>query len=201
MYGFTDFLILHNLIFCGKMKKILPEVGNMNFLNSVKTWFVSVWQSVKSGFCWLGRKIAGIFRKKDSVDGNQEKPAKKEKAPKVKRPAGEKSLFSMICLWIFRLRSVFLAIPVVFMAIVYAVENAKLLPAKIALYIPVSQQELLTSKMIEFSRDTAVYFPLAVTGTCLLLMFCSRRTIYPWLISIFSLVLPLFFRFISTFPG
>ncbi len=178
----------------------------MNFLNTIKTWFVSVWQSIKSGFSWLGEKIAGIFRKKDPTDVKEEKPAKvkkakAEKAPKVKRAPGEKSMFSIICLWIFRLRSVFLAIPVVFMAIVYAVENAKLLPAKIAFYVPLSQQELLTSKMVEFSRDTAVYFPLAVTGTCLILMFCSRRTIYPWLISIFSLVLPLFFRFISTFPG
>ena len=32
---------------------------------------------------------------------------------------------------------------------------------------------------------------LAVTALCLLMMFISRRTIYPWLISIFSLVLPI----------
>lgn len=170
----------------------------MNFLNTVKAWFLSVWQWIQDGWSWLVKTVKEIFKKNDSANAEEKKPQKENKP---KKAPGEKSLFSMICLWIFRLRSVFLAIPVIYLAIVYAVENAKLLPAKIALYVPVSQQELLTSKMIEFSRDTAVYFPLAVTGTCLVLMFCSRRTIYPWLISIFSLVLPLFFRFISTFPG
>jgi hypothetical protein len=36
-----------------------------------------------------------------------------------------------------------------------------------------------------------VYVPLAITGGCLLMMVFSRKVIYPWLISVFSLVLPL----------
>jgi predicted RND superfamily exporter protein len=41
------------------------------------------------------------------------------------------------------------------------------------------------------SRDTAVYGPFALTVLCVVLMLMSRKTIYPWLISIFTLVLPL----------
>ena len=165
----------------------------MDFFEKVKAWFQSVWQKTKDGCKHLLDKIKGLFKKKDGTE------LKEKKAPKEKD--GEKSLFEIICIWVFRLRGIFMAIPVVWAAIVLAVENMAKLPAKIAFYIPTSQHQLLTSKLMEFSRETAVYFPLAVTGVCLALMFCSRRATYPWLISIFTLVLPLFFRFISTFPG
>lgn len=164
-------------------------------MENVKAWFAGIWLKMKDGFRWLINKIKGVFGKKEDANSKEKKANKKIAGEK------ENSLFKMICLWIFRLRSVFLAIPVVYAAIVLAVENAAKLPAKLLLYVPVSQQALLTSKAIEFSRDTAVYFPLTVTGLCLVFMFCSRRTVYPWLISIFTLVLPVFFRFISVFPG
>ena len=41
------------------------------------------------------------------------------------------------------------------------------------------------------SRSVAVLGPLAVTAVCLLMVFISRKVLYPWLISLFSLVLPL----------
>ncbi len=39
------------------------------------------------------------------------------------------------------------------------------------------------------TREIAVMGPLAITALCLLLMFCSKRTLFPWLVSVFSLVL------------
>lgn len=165
----------------------------MSFFEKVKAWFQSVWQKTKDGCSHLLDKIKNLFKKKDGTEPKEKKP------PKEKN--GEKSLFSIICLWIFRLRGVFMAIPVACAAIVLAVENMAKLPAKIVFYIPTAQDQLLTSKLMEFSRETAVYFPLAVTGVCLALMICSRRATYPWLISIFTLVLPVFFRFVSVFPG
>ena len=51
------------------------------------------------------------------------------------------------------------------------------------------------------SRSLAVVAPLAVTGVCLLMMWLSRRTIYPWIISIFSLVLPLLIWVTNVFPA
>ena len=51
------------------------------------------------------------------------------------------------------------------------------------------------------ARDVAVMGPLAVTAACLLLMFCSRRTLYPWLICVFSLVLPILILITNVFPS
>jgi hypothetical protein len=42
--------------------------------------------------------------------------------------------------------------------------------------------------------------PLGVTAACLLLMFCSRRTLYPWLISIMSLLLPMLILLLNNYP-
>ena len=51
------------------------------------------------------------------------------------------------------------------------------------------------------SRGLAVMAPLVLTAACLLMVFFSRRTVYPWIISIFSLVLPLLLWFTNVFPG
>lgn len=87
--------------------------------------------------------------------------------------------------WIYKLRSVLLAIPVAVAAIVLAVRNAAQLPEEVGI-------NLLSSGEFEMmvSRNVAVLVPLVVTVFCLLMMFCSRRVLYPWLISIFTLVLP-----------
>ena len=88
--------------------------------------------------------------------------------------------------WIYKLRSVFLAIPVAVAAIVLAIRNTAQLPEEVGIH-------LLSSGEFEMmiSRNVAVLVPLVVTVFCLLLMFCSRKVLYPWLISVFSLVLPL----------
>ena len=87
--------------------------------------------------------------------------------------------------WIYKLRSVFLAIPVAVAAIFLAVRNQVNLPEQVGI-------NLLASGEFEMmiSRNVAVLVPLVITVFCLLLMFCSRKVLYPWLISIFSLVLP-----------
>ena len=54
---------------------------------------------------------------------------------------------------------------------------------------------------IQIAREIAVLGPLAVTALCLLLVFCSRRTLTPWLVSVFSLALPVLILVINTFPG
>ena len=90
-----------------------------------------------------------------------------------------------ICTWIFRLRKIFMAAPVVYLAIRIAVANAGRLPEYVGLNLQSSGEFAMT-----VTRSYAVYGPLGVTAFCLLLMFCSRKTLFPWIISIFSLVLP-----------
>ena len=87
--------------------------------------------------------------------------------------------------WIYPLRGVYMAIPVAQAALFLASRNMARLPEEVGI-------NLLANGQYEYliSRGLAVLAPLVVTGVCLLMMWLSRRTIYPWIISIFSLVLP-----------
>ena len=106
------------------------------------------------------------------------------------------SVLKVIGSWIYRLRKVLMAIPVIFAAIYLARYNTANLPAQVGIDL---QTTGVYAQMI--SRDLAVLGPLAVTGGCLLLMFCSRRTFYPWIISIFTLVLPILLYLTNVYPN
>lgn len=97
---------------------------------------------------------------------------------------------------IFRLRKIFMAIPVIYFAWQIAAANMDRLPEAVGLNLQSSGEFALM-----VTRDYAVYGPLAVTGFCLLLMFFSRKTIFPWVISIFSLVLPYLIYFTNFYPA
>ena len=88
--------------------------------------------------------------------------------------------------WIFDLRKVFMALPVLYVAVELAKKNLEELPEMVGFDIQSTGE---FAQMV--TRETAVYGPLGLTCLCLVLMVLSRKTIYPWLISIFSLVLPL----------
>ena len=106
------------------------------------------------------------------------------------------SVLKVIGSWIYRLRKVLMAIPVIFATIYLARYNMANLPAQVGIDL---QTTGVYAQMI--SRDLAVLGPLAVTGGCLLLMFCSRRTFYPWIISIFTLVLPILLYLTNVYPN
>ena len=98
--------------------------------------------------------------------------------------------------WIFRLRGFFMAIPVALAALYLAAQNMARLPEEVGI-------NLLANGEYEYliSRGLAVMAPLVVTGICLVMMWLSRRTIYPWIISIFSLVLPILIWITNVFPA
>lgn len=98
--------------------------------------------------------------------------------------------------WVYRLRSVILAIPVAVGAAVLAIYNQANLPDMVGINIQASGEYAMM-----IGRGVAVLGPLAVTAVCLLMMFCSRKVLYPWLISLFSLALPLLIYITNTFPG
>ena len=98
-----------------------------------------------------------------------------------------------LCQWIFRLRKIFMALPVLYAAVKLAQENLELLPETVGFDIQSTGE---FAQMI--SRETAVYGPLGVTVLCIVLMALSRKTVYPWLISIFTLVLPLLIRVLNS---
>lgn len=101
-----------------------------------------------------------------------------------------------ICKWIFHLRGFFMAIPVALAALYLAVQNMARLPEEVGI-------NLLANGEYQYliSRELAVMVPLLVTAACLVMMWLSRRTIYPWIISIFTLVLPILIWLTNVFPG
>ena len=88
--------------------------------------------------------------------------------------------------WAYKLRSLVLSIPVFVCAGALAIRNVRLLPEMVGINI------LANGDYQWFiSRGAAVLIPFAITTVCLLLMLCSKKILYPWLVSLFSLVLPL----------
>lgn len=121
-------------------------------------------------------------------------PAWLEKTLEVLKTIGR--VLASIGKWIFRLRGFFMAIPVALAALYLATQNMSRLPEEVGI-------NLLANGQYEYliSRGLAVMAPLVVTGVCLVMMFLSRRTIYPWIISIFSLVLPWLIWITNVFPA
>ena len=117
-----------------------------------------------------------------------------EKTMEVLKKIGR--VLAEVGIWIFRLRGLFMAVPVVLAALYLATQNMARLPEEVGI-------NLLANGEYEYliSRGLAVMAPLVVTGVCLLMMWMSRRTIYPWIISIFSLVLPILIYITNVFPA
>ena len=116
---------------------------------------------------------------------------------KVSRVCGRiGDMTGVVYSWLFRLRKVFMAVPVVYLAIRIAIENHGRLPEYVGLNL---QSNGEFAMMV--TRNYAVFGPLGVTAFCLLLMFCSRKSLFPWIISIFSLTLPYLIYLMNLYPG
>lgn len=98
--------------------------------------------------------------------------------------------------WLFFLRKIFLAIPVVYAAVRLALSNSVALPEFVGLLLQADG-----SFLVNMPRTIAVIGPLALTGGCLLMMFLSRKSLYAWAISIFSLTLPVLLLVSNIFPA
>ncbi len=95
-----------------------------------------------------------------------------------------------------RFKKVILAVPVIWGAIWLALENIARLPDKVGLGLQIDGTfSLMLPKLL------AILGPVAVTALCLLLLFCSKRTLTPWLVSLFSLALPLLLWIINAYPA
>lgn len=97
---------------------------------------------------------------------------------------------------IFRLRKVIMAAPVVYYAVKLAMYNQEHLPDVVGINL---QSNGVFADLL--SKELAVMGPLAVTAVCLVLMFLSRKSMVPWAISIFSLVLPILLLLSNKYPA
>lgn len=100
-----------------------------------------------------------------------------------------------IVTWIYRLRGVFLAIPVAYAAIKLAIYNMENLPQIVGINLQASGAFSDT-----ITREFAVMGPLGITAACLVLMLFSRKVVYPWAISVFTLIVPILLLFSNRYP-
>ena len=114
------------------------------------------------------------------------------------KPGLEKTgdIMSLIGLWLWRLRKFVMAIPIVWLSLYLARLNYNALPPMVGIDLQT------TGEYAQYiSRELAVYGPLGVTGGCLAMMFLSRKTVYPWMICMFSMLLPLLILVTNIFPS
>ena len=105
------------------------------------------------------------------------------------------SVINLIGIWLYRLRKFIMAAPVVYAAIRLASYNGQHLPEQVGIDLQSTGEFAMT-----ISRQLAVVGPLGLTAACLLLMFCSKKAMYPWAISIFTLALPLLLLLSNVYP-
>ncbi len=95
-----------------------------------------------------------------------------------------------------KFKKLFLAIPVAVGAVFLAIRNLAVLPDNVGLGLQIDGTfSIMMPKLL------AVLAPMAVTALCLLLMFGSKRVLTPWLVSVFTLALPLLLWVINIFPS
>ena len=109
---------------------------------------------------------------------------------KIKRIVG---IFVMV---IYRLRGVILGIPVIWHALKLAAYNREHLPEMVGIDLMSNGAFAMT-----ISRELAVTGPLVVTIACLVLMLTSRKVLYPWTVSVFTLILPVVLLVSNIYPA
>ncbi len=98
--------------------------------------------------------------------------------------------------YIVKFRKLFLAIPVAWAAVMLAIRNLTKLPETVGLDL-----QLDGSFAFEISRELAAFGPVVLTLICLMLMFCSKRVTTPWVVSLITLIIPIFIWVINIFPN
>lgn len=107
-----------------------------------------------------------------------------------------KYVIGVIVKVLYHLRKVVMAAPVVYYALKLAAYNGEHLPEEVGLNLQA------TGEFAEvISREIAVMGPLALTAACLVMMFFSRKAMYPWAVSIFTLALPLLLLVSNLYPA
>lgn len=152
-----------------------------------------------------------IAQEEPLPEAPQEQPVEKELPQSPQEPQtkpadrGQKAkavlkktdyVISIIVNVLYKLRKVFMAAPVVYYAVKLALYNDEHLPSVVGVNL---QANGVFGELL--SHELAVMGPLAVTGVCLVLMFLSRKSMYAWAISIFSLALPIVLLLSNRYPA
>lgn len=126
-------------------------------------------------------------------------------AKKIFRGVG--LVFVFLWKFIFGIRGIIISVPVALAALYVASWGQQNLPEVVEItHIVIDTHAenalfglfVMSTDMI--TRDVALFMPLALTAFCLVMTILSKRTLFPWLISIFTLVLPVVMYYLNTYP-
>lgn len=101
----------------------------------------------------------------------------------------------------FKARGVLLSLPVAAVALLLALRNMVVLPQAV-MFSTAALNDVgnLVFQNITVSKALAVWGPFGITLVCIAMVILSKRVVYPWLISLFSLIIPILLQLINTFP-
>ncbi len=114
-----------------------------------------------------------------------------------------------VILWkcIYAFRGVLISAPVAAAALLVADWAREYLPEAVELTHLIIDKEaegaifglfVMTTEFI--ARDVVIAGSLVLTAVCLICTILSKKTLYPWLISIFTLCLPIVMYLLNTYP-
>lgn len=110
--------------------------------------------------------------------------------------SGTVNVLMIIWGFLVKLRKIFLAVPVALVALWLAQENMERLPETVGLNLQTDGTFALM-----MSRQWACILPILITLSCLVLMFISKRVLTPWVVSVITLILPIFIWVTNVFPA
>lgn len=100
--------------------------------------------------------------------------------------------------WIYirKFRGVIASVPVALAAVWLGLRNLELLPENVGVNL---LADGTYSLMVV--RPVAVLLPMLLTLICIFLTACSRRTLFPWVVSVMSLLVPLMLWVTNLYPA
>ena len=116
-------------------------------------------------------------------------------------------IFALLWKYIFMFRGILLVAPVAAAAVLVASWAQQALPEAVEITHLVLDRSaegaifgLFVMRNDLITRDVAIAVPLAMTVACMIFTIFSKRTLYPWLISLLTLTLPIVMYFLNTYP-
>ena len=132
-------------------------------------------------------------------------PAQVSAAETKKGPGGNsfaagydkfKQIMGKIIMTLYHLRKLVMAMAVAYVALRMAAYNMSHLPEQVGVNLQTTGEFAM-----QISRYAAVIGPLGITAGCLVMMFFSRKAMYTWAISIFTLALPVLLLVSNMYPA
>ena len=117
------------------------------------------------------------------------------------------NVFRIIWKFIYGVRGILVSVPGVFAAFYVASWAREHLPEAVEVTHVLIDREaegaifglfVMTTELM--ARDLVIVSSLALTAVCLICTIFSKRTLYPWLISVFTLCLPIVMYYLNTYP-